>query len=114
MGFIKISILTLYFRLFKVVGVVKWLIYGTIVYVVLYTIVGDLITIFACRPLNKLWDGLPYGWCMSTAAVGLALASLQITADVFVLAIPVPVILGLQLPLKQKLGVMSIFGAGIL
>ncbi|MCJ1421765.1 hypothetical protein MMC32_008132 [Xylographa parallela] len=113
MGFIKISILMLYFRLFKVVGIVRWLIYGTIVYILLYTIVGDLITIFACRPLNKLWDGLPYGWCMSTAAVGLALASLQITADVFVLAIPVPVILGLQLPLKQKLGAMSIFGAGI-
>ncbi|MCJ1284572.1 hypothetical protein MMC26_003905 [Xylographa opegraphella] len=113
MGFIKISILMLYFRLFKVVGVVKWLIYGTIVYIILYTTVGDLITIFACRPLNKLWDGLPYGWCMSTAAVGLTLASLQITADVFVLAIPVPVVLGLQLPLKHKMGVMSIFGAGI-
>ncbi|MCJ1380188.1 hypothetical protein MMC17_003291 [Xylographa soralifera] len=113
MGFIKISILMLYFRLFKVVGVVRWLIWGTIVYIILYTVMGDLITIFACRPLNKLWDGLPYGWCMSTAAVGLALASLQITADVFVLAIPVPVILGLQLPVKQKLGVMSIFGAGI-
>ncbi|MCJ1389993.1 hypothetical protein MMC18_002851 [Xylographa bjoerkii] len=113
MGFIKISILMLYFRLFKVVGIVRWLIYGTIVYIALYTIVGDLITIFACRPLNKLWDGLPYGMCLSTAAVGLALASLQITADMFVLAIPVPVILGLQLPLKQKLGVMSIFGAGI-
>ncbi|MCJ1401862.1 hypothetical protein MMC11_005079 [Xylographa trunciseda] len=114
MGFIKISILMLYFRLFKIVGVIRWLIYGTIFYIAIYTIVGDLITILACRPLNKLWDGLPYGWCMNTAAVGLALASLQITADVFVLAIPVPVILGLQLPIKQKLGVMSIFGAGVL
>ena len=114
MGFIKISILMLYFRLFKVVGMIKWFIYSTIIYISLYTIVGDLITIFACRPLNKLWDNLPYGECLSSDAVGLALASLQITADVFVLAIPVPIILRLQIPLKQKLGVMSIFSAGIL
>jgi len=77
--------------------------------------VGDLITILACHPLNKLWDGLSGGWCINTDAVGIALASLQITADVFVLAIPVPVVLGLQhTPRKQKIEIMSIFGAGAL
>ena len=114
MGFIKISILLLYFRLFQVHGAIKWIVWSSIIYVALYTIVGDLVTIFACKPLNTLWDGLQYGKCLNTSAVGIALATLQISADVIILAIPVPIVLGLQAPLKQRLAVMSIFGAGIL
>ncbi|MCJ1411520.1 hypothetical protein MMC19_005610 [Ptychographa xylographoides] len=113
MGFIKISILLLYFRLFQVHGAIKWIVWSSIIYVALYTIVGDLVTIFACKPLNTLWDGLQYGKCLNTSAVGIALATLQISADVIILAIPVPIVLGLQAPLKQRLAVMSIFGAGI-
>ena len=73
-----------------------------------------MIIIFACRPLNTLWDLLETGTCLSTADTATALASLNIVADVFVLSIPVPVVLGLQLPMRQKLSVLSIFGAGIL
>lgn len=114
MGSIKISILLLYSRLFQVRSAVRWCIVSTIIYIILYTLIGDLVTILACKPLDFLWNGLPHGKCLNVSAVGIALASLQITADVFVLAIPIPVVCMMQLPRKQKIGVIITFGAGIL
>ena len=113
-GLIKISICLLYFKLFTISSWTRYAIYGTVMFIFLYSTIGILIIIFACRPLNTLWDLLETGTCLNTADTATALASLNIVADVFILSIPVPDVLGLQLPLKQKLGVLSIFSAGIL
>jgi hypothetical protein len=44
----------------------------------------------------------------------MALSILNIIIDVFELLLPIPVVLPLQMPLKQKLSICLVFATGIL
>ena len=85
-----------------------------IAFVAVFTFVGIFITIFACHPINTMWDMLPYGTCLDTASVGIAFAALQLFIDAVVLGIPVIPVMSLQLALDKKIAVMVVFLAGIL
>jgi hypothetical protein len=112
-GFVKVSILLLYLKLFKVKKTVRVLVFGMITVIALYTIIITFLTIFACHPINKLWDLLPGGYCLNSAAVGIALGALQIISDFVILGIPVPIVFSLQLPTPKKIAILIVFASGI-
>jgi len=118
--FVKLSILCLYLRLFKVKTTVRWLIYGGMAACsILYTasVISNMI-LFVPPP------GQPQtlaGWSAKAAAIGNNANHLAIfqgafgtLSDIYLLVIPVQSILVLNLPLAKRIGVSLIFMTGII
>lgn len=73
--------------------------------------------IFQCRPISLFWtqwDGLHEGHCLNPSAVGWSHAIINIAFDLWILAIPLSQLRGLQLHWKKKAGVAIMFCLGTL
>jgi hypothetical protein len=93
--------------------------YRITVWVTLFVIVGAYTSIFfsllfACRPIAASWNPLlqPVAECINRGAIYIATAVIGIITDVLLIALPVPTIWGLQMPMKQKVGLTIMFGVG--
>lgn len=68
----------------------------------------------ACIPREKLWKPEVQGHCISSNGSLIGSSSLNVVSDVTILLLPLSVILRLQLPLKSKLILSTVFGTGVL
>lgn len=70
--------------------------------------------LFACKPIAASWDPLllPTAVCLNRGGIYIAQAVIGIVTDVLLLALPIPTVLKLQMPNKQKIGLVGIFGVG--
>jgi hypothetical protein len=70
--------------------------------------------LFACRPISASWDPtlLPTAVCLNRGAIYVATAVIGVATDFMVILLPIPTIWGLHLHMKQKLGLLGIFGVG--
>ncbi|KAF2130674.1 hypothetical protein P153DRAFT_384935 [Dothidotthia symphoricarpi CBS 119687] len=70
--------------------------------------------VFACHPIAASWDPTlqPIAVCINRGAIYIATAVIGIITDVLLIALPIPTIWRLQMPLKQKVGLTGIFGVG--
>ena len=113
---IKFSLLFQYRALFTLNNIYfkfAWYIIGT--YVIAVTVSSTVVTLVQCQPLYYLWDGLSgkiQGHCIQVRLPLLALAALTLIADVALLVLPIPTLVGLQMPLVQKLGLCLLFCLG--
>jgi hypothetical protein len=116
-AFAKISICCLYLRL-SPERTFRLLVYVVIGFVVAYSISSILVIIFACNPIAATWDlaliALPTTRCINQSAAYLAQAGINIFADLLIFILPMRTIWGLQLPLRQKISVCSVFAVGLL
>ncbi|CZT24213.1 uncharacterized protein RCC_09931 [Ramularia collo-cygni] len=111
---IKIGILCTYLRIFQQPRFRK-LVYATIALNGAYAITFIFITIFQCAPVNYAWhkwDGTRPGSCNSINAQSWASAIINIILDIVVVALPMPMLWGMNLNLRKKLLVMLMFGVG--
>ncbi len=69
---------------------------------------------FQCTPREKIWNRTMDGWCMDTGTLVLAMGVINLVSDLTILALPIICIWGLQMPLRKKLGIMTIFAIGVL
>lgn len=109
----KISILFFYLRLFLGTTII----YGTIVFNVLFLAAFDLTALLQCQPIShywKKWDGEHEGKCLNNNALIWANAATNIVADLWLLGLPMRQIFQLNLHWKKKLGVALMFGIGAL
>ncbi|KAL2815865.1 hypothetical protein BDW59DRAFT_175983 [Aspergillus cavernicola] len=82
----------------------KYTIYTLASLITSYSIVLVLSLIFACSPIHK--D------CINRNAVYLATAITNTVSDLVLIAIPVPIVLKLRLPVLQRVGVICDLGFG--
>jgi hypothetical protein len=70
--------------------------------------------LFACKPIAASWNPLLLATavCINRGGIYIAQAVIGITTDVLLLALPIPTVLKLQMPNKQKIGLIGIFGVG--
>lgn len=69
--------------------------------------------IFACSPVQKSFDvSITEGTCVSSTALYIATAVCNIASDLILFLLPMPMVFGLQLPTKQKLGLLFVFTIG--
>ncbi|KAF3013037.1 hypothetical protein E8E14_009560 [Neopestalotiopsis sp. 37M] len=69
--------------------------------------------IFACNPVQRGWDvTITTGSCINRPALYIATAGLGIFTDIVLLAIPIPVILRLQMPSTEKILTLFVFVVG--
>ncbi|EFW19687.1 hypothetical protein D8B26_007883 [Coccidioides posadasii str. Silveira] len=113
-GLTKISIVLLYRRIFQTRKFRFQLICNyVLVLVALYAIVSIIVTIFECIPIVKVWDRSTNGTCINFTAFWYANAAWNITTDLIILILPMPVVHTLYLPYRSKFGLTAIFTLGI-
>lgn len=109
MGTVKVSILLLYLRLFARNRITKYSTYACLVFVGAYSLACELSVGFGCRPLRKRFAKEIPGSCIDFQRLILVQNCLNIVSDAFMVLIPIPAAWALQLPRRQKIGVIAIF-----
>ena len=110
----KLSLLFFYLRLSHL----RWFkscVYASMFLVVGYNIALVFPLIFACTPFRRNWDvTITEGSCIDRTPLYMATAVLNMATDILLLVLPVPMVVRLQMPRAQKLGLICIFGVGSL
>ncbi|KAK8041075.1 Satratoxin biosynthesis SC1 cluster protein 4 [Apiospora phragmitis] len=79
---------------------------------VFYT-VTFFVDLFRCWPIQATWDPNVKGTCMSYAAFPNATGVFNIIPDFFILWIPLPPVLRMNMPLARKIRIALTFGLGL-
>ncbi|KAI8657306.1 hypothetical protein NCS57_01108600 [Fusarium keratoplasticum] len=91
----------------------KWSVYFVLFLVAGYNISIFFAIIFGCQPFNKHWDvRVTEGSCVNRPAIYICTAVLGIASDLLLLVMPMPMIMRLQMPPRQKAGLVLLFGIG--
>jgi hypothetical protein len=69
-------------------------------------------TAIPCKPLEVAWNPLISGTCIDRPAAYEATAIVALVADVWLMVLPIPIVIRLQIPWQQKVGLMVMFGIG--
>ena len=113
LGWTKISILLMYYRIFRL-PYFKKMAWGVGAFVMVWVVTITFIFIFICVPVQKMWyPDLP-GKCVNQVATWIANAASTIFTDLIILIMPIPPIWSLTLAKREKIGVTTAFGLGSL
>ncbi|KAJ5690413.1 hypothetical protein N7462_004805 [Penicillium macrosclerotiorum] len=111
-GFTKVSVLIFYLRIFpsRNFHFAVW----TIVFIAAgYSLASILANILSCHPVAKAWDSsITTGSCMNRPVFYFANAGLGIFTDFATVAVPIPWLRRLQMPMRQKIAVGGILAMG--
>ncbi|KFZ25164.1 hypothetical protein V502_00358 [Pseudogymnoascus sp. VKM F-4520 (FW-2644)] len=109
---VKISILFFYLRL-AITPTWKRVIFGSIAFIVVWTIAFCSLIIFQCNPVSDYWN--PTSKNCSSAEIGLFTHGLTNTiTDIYVYVLPMRLVWKTNLPKSKRIGLVGIFGAGFL
>lgn len=106
----KVAILLLYRRIFRVKAYMRISIWIGIVWALLTYLPNPFVISYYCAPhIGEQWDltvgircGDPLKWEIASAAMSIML-------DIFILILPIPVIMGLHLTRRTRVGVLFVF-----
>jgi hypothetical protein len=112
---VRLSILLFYHRIFGHVPLARRLIQFSFVLVITCCIAFELAVLLGCTPIDhfwKAWEGTGGGYCISTHGIFWAGAIITIAIDLWIMLLPLPFILRLELSLRRKIlsGIMFAFG----
>ncbi|KAF1846523.1 uncharacterized protein K460DRAFT_367281 [Cucurbitaria berberidis CBS 394.84] len=114
MFFAKAAICTLYLRIFNTMAWMRYTAWGTIV--ILACIYGSMVPVY-------LVYSIPYGnekWDLTLAAkigkadkMAIGIGAVNVAFDIFLLILPVPIIMKLNLSFRKRIGLSAVFMTGI-
>ncbi|KAK4668227.1 uncharacterized protein QC764_706060 [Podospora pseudoanserina] len=115
-GFTKLSILALLYRVAACSrGRTKHVVFVLSGVVTLDTIVFVLVTIFQCSPISDIWTvALGPQRCINQGLHVIVASIINTILDFLIVFVPVKMVLGIQLPLPQRLTILSLFAGGLL
>ncbi|KAB8292285.1 hypothetical protein EYC80_008027 [Monilinia laxa] len=103
-GFSKAAIIFLYLRVFSPKEGLRWSCYGVLVATLVYWVEIPL-TIAWCAPhLHESWNDTVSGICAKIGFTGRMQGAMSVATDLATFIIPLPVIFGLNLSPKRKVG----------
>jgi hypothetical protein len=70
----------------------------------LYYVAITFVKIFICKPVQKFWNPKVPGTCLNSNTIFISDCIVSLITDFVILISPLPVIWGLQMDLKRKLG----------
>ena len=107
---IKLSILLLYLRLFKIDKELRMLCYGMMAFVVAWAIAVVFTLIFQCHPIAAAWNKtIPGAVCFNIPDYIIGSGVPNILADVVIIGIPIPLLWKLQISKIRRLGIIALF-----
>jgi hypothetical protein len=89
-----------------------WASWALIVANAMVYIAVTFVFVFACVPREKIWNSMVNGKCINTNAAMNSTAAINILSDLSIFILPLSGIWSLRMPLKRKIGVVSIFAIG--
>ncbi|KAK0615336.1 hypothetical protein B0T17DRAFT_497692 [Bombardia bombarda] len=92
---------------------VYWIIKGMLAATFGYYIGCFFLFLFQCVPREKIWNPAIEGTCVNNNGAVLSAGLINLFLDLGILFVPIFAIWRLQMSIKRKLGVMSIFAVGI-
>ena len=107
----KVATILLYLRIFISRGF-RIAAFITLGIIVSWSIGGVFATIFQCVPIAGSWDRSVDATCIDKGKFWVAYAVMNILTDVMVLALPIPVVLTLQLKTREKALLCAMFLLG--
>ncbi|KAG9249808.1 uncharacterized protein F5Z01DRAFT_668148 [Emericellopsis atlantica] len=111
-SFAKASLLIFYLRLSPQTWF-KISVWATLVFISGYTVGIFFALIFACDPIAKSYDAtVVSGTCINRPTLYIATAVVNILSDIQLFFLPLPFVVKLQVPRRQKLGLVVIFLLG--
>jgi hypothetical protein len=113
---IKISIVFLYLRIFRAQGVlVNYIFVGTQIFNIIIFVIFLVGLFVACQPLNYYWSyaASVNGTCPDPIDRGLVYPLLNIIMDAWLLILPMSQVWSMGLSWRSKLGVLAMFGLGL-
>ena len=112
--FEKTSILLLYLRLFRVHRWFRYTSYGLIAYIWAWGISESIVAVVQCMPVEFQWNKSIEGTCIDQLAYFRWVSVPNVIHDVVMLIVPVPIVWNLQIGLRQKFALSTIFAIGSL
>ena len=108
----KVSILLLYLRLFPRKRFVQacWAVVAVMAGFLVWTIFGFM---FMCKPVDYFWNKALDGHCMNPQLVYFTNAPFNILTDFVLFFLPLPILTKLQMPRRQKTGLVILFGIAL-
>jgi hypothetical protein len=91
--------------------------------ILIFTLVAVIITglymvfsaFFFCTPVRAFWNrSIPDAYCLPEAVIWPLNAGIQISTDVWLVILPMPVLFRLRLPRRQKCALIFVFALGVL
>lgn len=115
LGAIKISFCFFYLKVFpgKKFRFLSWCLIAVLV---TETIEETLVTIFQCSPVQKVWDARDsiQGSCLQLLNFFYISFGIRLATDIALFALSIPNLLRLQMSLGKRVGLLFMFGLGIL
>ncbi|MCJ1272070.1 hypothetical protein MMC22_011977 [Lobaria immixta] len=108
---VKISILLLYRRLFPDRGF-RIILWGFGAFILTYSTVQLLVTLFQCQPIRGAWDPFIKAKCIKLNLEFMIMGSLNVVTDVTTWCLPMPLLWSLKISIERRLQVMSMFLLG--
>ncbi|KAH9838913.1 integral membrane protein [Teratosphaeria destructans] len=116
--FTRLSLCLFYYRLVKDSGLTwfSWLVHFSVAFTLAICVAFVLLIIFLCTPVKYYWEFPPTtsGQCLDEGKATLAAGIINILADVLTTLVPVPLVMRLKMPLRQRIGCAVIFGMGFI
>lgn len=109
---VKLGFLFQYRRIFHG-AVMQRICYWFIVYVCLWACVQAVLLGLACLPISIIVPSMANS-CLDTLPIWYFSSGMSMATDMLIFCIPIPSVLKLQLPLKQRIMVLGIFCLGFL
>ncbi|KAL4757703.1 CFEM domain-containing protein [Aspergillus foveolatus] len=112
---IKLSMLFLYLRLFPN-ALLRKAVFVSLAITSLWAIGSFLAQVLSCKPISyywNQWDGEHEGRCTSHNALLLAHSIINIFLDILVIALPMPVLVKLQMSIEKRVGMCLMFAVGL-
>ncbi|KAI0442179.1 hypothetical protein F4803DRAFT_382051 [Xylaria telfairii] len=95
--------------------VFKWVLWGAVAFVTIYTVFAFLTLFLYCQPLSGFWDLNSGAKCYSLTLFirfGLANTALSIFTDILLASLPIPIIWQLQLKKKIRIYLIIMLALG--
>ena len=110
--FIRASVLALYIRIFRTPS------FRTACYVIhgfnlAFFVAVVLACFLICRPFAFLWNQSIHGSCGDQKSLDMFIGVFNLLMDLTTVSLPMPVVWGLQMPMKLKLSIICMFSVGV-
>ncbi|KAJ5756086.1 hypothetical protein N7533_005629 [Penicillium manginii] len=113
LAFAKVALIILYHRIVNKQPLYVWSLHIISAIVCGYSIAIVFALIFACNPIERGWNAaITTGYCVNRNGLYIATAVTNIVTDIALLVFPFPLVLGLQMPRIQKVGLLIMFIVG--
>ncbi|KAF1933936.1 uncharacterized protein M421DRAFT_414984 [Didymella exigua CBS 183.55] len=115
--FTRLSLHCFYYRLVADTGRswFRWCVHLNVAYTMGIFLSFPFIAIFLCTPVSDYWlIGSPPSSCLNEGTATLICGIINCVADFATTVTPIPLILGLHMPHRQRLAVAGLFAMGII